>query len=89
MLTKVNIEQEEQKIFKEFFKIGFVIHYSEDYKYLLDLINLEEMSIIKIDKKNEIYIKVDSVTDNEFVPISKKEHQLLHKLFESWGWFDE
>ena len=79
----------EEEIFKEFFKIGFSVNYSEDNKYLVDLINTEEMSIIKIDKKGKRYIKVNSVNYSEFVPISFEEHQLLHKLFKIWGWFDE
>ena len=89
MPPKVNIEQEEQKIFKELFKIGFSTHYSEDNETLLEFINMEEMSIIKIDKKGKRYIKVDYVTYTNFVPISNKEHQLLHKLFELYGWFNE
>lgn len=89
MPTKVNIEQEEQKIFKELFKIGFSTHYSEDNKTLLEFINVEEMSIIKIDRKGKRYIKVDSVCYQNFVPISNKEHYWLNKLFELYGWFDE
>lgn len=81
-------EQKEQKIFKKFFKIGFSTHYSEDNEFLLDLINSKEMSIIKIDKKGKRYIKVDYITFNEFIPITLKEHQLLHELFELWEWFE-
>lgn len=79
-------ERLEEGIFQEFFKIGFSVKYSEDNKFLVDLINTEEMSVIKIDKKNKRYIKVDSVYYTSFVPITLKEHQLLHKLFKIWGW---
>ena len=79
----------EQEVFKKLFKIGFSVHYSKDNEFLVDFYNVEEMSVIKIDKKNKRYIKVDSIYYTSFVPISLKEHQLLHKLFEIWGWFDE
>ena len=82
-------EQEEQKIFKNFFKLGYSVHYSEDNKDLIEFINVEEMSIIKINKKSKRYMKLDNVIYSSFVPISAKEHILLHKLFELWGWFDE
>lgn len=78
----------EQQILKKFFKIGFVTHYSEDFEELIDLINIEEMSVIKINKESKRYIKVDSVYYSDFVPISLKEHQLLHELFTVWGWVE-
>lgn len=86
MLTK---QQQEQAIFKKLFKIGYSVQYSKDNEFLVDFYNVEEMSMIKINKKSKRYIKVDSIYYTSFVPITYKEHLLLHRLFEIWGWFDE
>lgn len=90
---KIKFEEQkellEQAIFKEFLKIGFSVRFSEDNKTLVDFYNAEEMSVIKIDKKNKRYIKVDSVYYTSFVPITLKEHQLLTLLFKIWGWIYE
>lgn len=88
-MIKEQEEQKEQKIFKELWKIGYSVHYSEDNQYLIDFYNIEEMSVIKVDKKNKRYIKVDSVYYTSFVPITSEEHYWLNKLFKIWRWFDE
>lgn len=85
----LNKKAKEHKVFKELFKIGFSLHRSEDNEFLLAFYNVEEMSVINVNKKSKRYIKVDSVFYEKFVPITLKEHQLLHRLFTIWGWIDE
>ena len=82
-------KQQEQAILKELFKIGYSVHYSQDNQYLIDFYNVEEMSVIKVNKKSKRYIKVESVYYTSFVPITSEEHYWLHRLFEIWGFFDE
>ena len=80
-------EQEEQKILKEFKKIGYESQSSPKNEKEFSMLSLN--ALIVINKKTKEYIKVNCYSLSEFVPISLKEHQLLHKLFEIWGWFDE
>lgn len=80
-------EQEEQKILKEFKKIGYEAQSSSKNEKEFSMLSLN--ALIVINKKTKEYIKVNCYNLTEFVPISLKEHQLLHRLFAIWGWFDE
>ncbi len=76
---------EEQKIFKEFEELGYEI---ERIGMAIYLRNKELDVEITIWLRNKIY----TCTLYKRVMaqlINLKEHQLLHKLFELWGWFDE
>ena len=77
----LSTEQKEQEIFKEL--------YSKNNEFLFKFYNVEEMSVIKVNKKSKRYIKVESVYYTSFFPITSEEHYWLNKLFEIWGWFDE
>lgn len=87
-LTVEKPQQTEQQILKKFEELGYELKVSNN-GYLIEFFNEDEMSVIKISKKNKRYIKVDCVYYSGFVPISFQEHQLLHELFKCWGWFDE
>ena len=77
------IEQEEQKILKEFEELGYECIIND--KYFLELRAKRICNLIHISKKYKWY-----GTDSEdILQIGMQEHQLLHKLFELWGWFDE
>ena len=79
-------EQEEKKILKEF---------EEDLEYRINtndekwLILSQYGKHIDINKKNKTYECYLLDVGTPYVPIEIKEHYLLHKLFELWGWFDE
>ena len=78
-------EQEEQKIFKEFEELGYTI---ENIGSILYLRNKEQDVDIKIWIFGKEYSC--SIYNRSLVSmITLQEHQLLHKLFEIWGWFDE
>lgn len=81
MPPKVNIEQEEQKIFKEFEKLGYSVCYNKNDVNILALYNNKQGSTINV--------FADKTYSCRYTDITVKEHQLLHKLFELWGWFDE
>ena len=70
-------KQEEQKIFKEFEKLDWVI----DDEY--------DCVIFRQYFSYEILINKEDMTYRSNISLNMKEHQLLHKLFELWGWFDE
>lgn len=81
------IELEEQKIFKEFEELGYEIernpHISEIY-----LTNKKADCKIVINKFKKFYYVREFYTP-EYQTLLLNEHQLLHKLFELWGWFDD
>lgn len=81
------VEQEEQKIFEEFKELGYEIKINNDN--VLKFIIKDEDIVLKIDKNFKEYKKF--YYDGIKVPenITLQEHQLLHKLFELLGWFDE
>ena len=81
------IEQEEQKIFKEFEELGYGIERNTDISEIY-LTNKRADCKIVINKFKETYYVREFYT-NEYQMLLQKEHQLLHKLFELWGWFDE
>lgn len=93
MSTKVNIEQEEQKIIqlfnnKNWVKIdedNLLIRFSKPYriKGISTIITIhKDMKSYEVYQLNEIGMTRNCV-------ITLELHQLLHKLFELWGWFDE
>lgn len=75
------IEQEEQKIFKEFEELGYRVCYNKNDFNILALYNDKQGSTINVFE--------DKTYNCSYTDITLKEHQLLHKLFELWGWFDE
>ena len=87
--------QQEQAIFKEFEELGYECVFSNNKKHLVLMKN------VKKDKYNGDYTKIISINSitkkyscyidesYSFDDITLQEHQLLHKLFEIWGWFDE
>lgn len=79
-------EQEEQKIFKEFEELGYEIDEIKGYNICLYKYyeKYDEDYAIIIDLKNKCYY-----CECMDVVIDMKIHQLLHKLFKLWGWFDE
>ena len=85
MPTKVNIEQEEQKIFNKLYEKGFTFSNSNGWLFIKKYsTQMQDCTIvISIDKYGKEYR-----TDDDFY-ISSEIHQLLHKLFELWWWFDE
>lgn len=76
-------EQEEQKIFKELENKGYEIHKIEGYNICLYKYyeKYDEEYAIIIDLKNKCYY-----CESMDVVIDMKIHQLLHQLFEIWGW---
>lgn len=87
MPTKVNIEQEEQKIFKEFKERGYVIEQNPNTSEIY-LISIEFDCKIVINKFKKYYYIREFYTP-EYQTLLLEEHILLHKLFELYGWFDE
>lgn len=80
-------EQEKQKIFKEFEELGYKIQKSVmGFNNIIYISNIENMSTIVIDTKNKLYSKHYTISFDSSMPITLQEHQLLHKLFEIWGW---
>lgn len=79
MLTK---EQQEQAILKKFEELGY--HITTNDKYLV-IFDSEKQFII--DKVQKQYFVSNWYNEHNRYCISLQEHQLLHKLFEIWGWF--
>lgn len=79
-------EQEEQKIYTEFEILGYEIQELTSY---ISMFNEIDGVYIYIDTRNKLYEKYDDFGENCSSLITLKEHQLLHQLFELWGWFDE
>ena len=75
-------EQEEQKIYKEFEKLGYRIIYNNDD--LLEFEHVKFLNNIEINKEHKWY----GNSSENIIQLDMKEHQLLHKLFELWGWFE-
>lgn len=75
-------EQQEQAIFKELEEFGWEYNEKPNNKMLFERYSQEYDSydFILIHKETKTY------TSNS---IDMKTHQLLHRLFEIWGWFDE
>lgn len=83
-VKQIIIEQEEQKIFKEFEELGYKKR-SSKFHYLY-LRRFDEDGLID----EEIIINLrDKKYDKRYNFLTLQEHQLLHKLFELYGWFDE
>ena len=79
------LEQEEQKIYEQIKELGYRIKEGllESDRYILGIYKgIGEGSLTLIIWKDRTY----SCTDNS---ITLKLHQLLHRLFKVWGWFDE
>ena len=84
-------EQEEQKIFKEFEELGYHIHYFYDDKGIITAKRITKYISSKKDNgyQLEIYCSFKDKTYSSNFILDMQLHQLLHKLFEIWGWFDE
>lgn len=83
-------EQEEQKIFKEFEELGYENKIHPTYSHMVYLVSDDEdpdlVLTIYINKESRAYWK--TYTGAEFECFTLREHLLLHKLFELWGWFE-
>lgn len=93
MIKEREKEKEEQKIFKEFEELGY--KWKED-EIFITLINQKNGKCIKINKNLKDYKCYDLFmtptllhTNNIALWVTLQEHQLLHRLFEIWGWFNE
>lgn len=87
-LVQQNKEQEEQKIFKEFEELGYRFRESSINKNVIAIECFEENSNVFC--KNRIWItKSKKSYWVGLGNISMQVHQLLHKLFKIWGWFDD
>lgn len=78
-------EQQEQEIFKQIKELGYGIKeglFDSDRYILCIYEGIGKDSLTLIIWKDKTY----SCSDNA-IPL--KLHQLLHKLFEIWGFFDE
>ena len=68
----------EQEVLKEFEKLEYrLFSKSENVIHLID------------EKKSKRYEKFYLANYCLTAELTMKEHQLLHKLFEIWDWFDE
>lgn len=76
----------EQEVFKEFEELGYVI--IKYNWYTIRLICKELDTTIEIDTEDRWYESKYTDYDRPQC-LTMKEHQLLHKLFKLWGWFDE
>lgn len=74
-----------EEVKKEWEKLGYEFSFKNENN-LLDIVNLEELSVIKIDIKGRKYIKVNCVNYSGFVPLTYEEHILLTKIFIALGW---
>jgi hypothetical protein len=83
MLTK---QQQEQEILKEFEELGYEIERNIDISEIY-LTNKKADCKIVINKFKKIYYVREFYTP-EYQMLLLNEHQLLHRLFEIWGWFD-
>lgn len=82
----------EQEVFKEWHKLGYHIHHFYDND--TGIIKAKRVTKYIPSKKDngfqlEIYCDFNSKTYSCNFNMTMQEHQLLHKLFELWGWFDE
>lgn len=87
------IGQEEQKIFKEFKDWNIVINdrnqcvLTKPHPIIKD--SIFRATINKEIKQYEVTLYNQSNKEILHSMITMEFHQLLHKLFELWGWFDE
>lgn len=93
MPTKVNIEQEEQKILKEF-KDWNIVTNTQNWCVLTKPHPIIKDSIYRatINKEIKQYVVTLYNQRNQQTLHSQTTmelHQLLHKLFTLWGWLDE
>jgi hypothetical protein len=73
----------EEQVFNDFKELGYSLKQNQDNnRYVLS--NEDEFFII-IGRKRQWYCKKDEHTS--YLPISVREHKLLHELFEIWEWF--
>lgn len=76
----------EQKIIEEFEKLGYKIMRNDEEFFIANhLIHEETIYVYKKIKKYD-GSNTKTWTNKSF---SMKEHLLLHRLFELWGWFNE
>ena len=74
-----------EEVKKEWQELGYEFITLKEEETLFYILNLEEMSVIKIDCKNKKYIKVSCIYYSDFIPTSFEEHQLLTKTFKALG----
>lgn len=77
----------EQEVFDEFEELGYKIKINNDD--VLQFIVKDEDVVLEINKKFKEYKEFCYCGILLPENITLKEHQLLHKLFSIWGWFDE
>lgn len=80
-MKQLILEQEEQKIFKEFEKLGYEVRQGKILGQSQVIIENDWLEIVIYKYEGTYRVWRGSV------PI--KIHQLLNKLFKLWGWFDE
>lgn len=75
----------EQEVLKEFEELEYRINTNNK-----DILTLSQYGKhIDINKNNKTYECYLIDVGEPYMPIELEEHQLLHKLFEIWDWFDE
>lgn len=78
-------EQEEQKIFKEFEELGYKIFYNGAYVVLVN--DFKKINIFTVGNAYS-YTCCSTTPPTTNAYLTMKEHQLLHRLFEIWGWLE-
>ena len=74
----------EEDIFKEFEELGYKKRNSQFHFLYLRRFNEDGL----IDEEIIINLR-DKKYEKKYSFLTLQEHQLLHRLFEIWGWFDE
>ena len=74
-----------EEVKKEWEELGYKLIRNGDF---IELLNKVKEEVFIIDTKHKQYSKTDDRVKFTLY-ITLEEHQLLHKLFEIWGWFDE
>lgn len=85
MAQEITKSQQEQAILKEFEELGYEYEKNQDSHQFIDY---EKEKVIVINSEIKSYAKCDADVRWPLY-VTSKEHQLLHQLFEIWGWFDE
>lgn len=81
-------EQEEQKIFKEFEELGYeIVERNTDISEIYLTNKIVDCKIVINKFKKNYYVR--EFYTPEYQTVLLNEHQLLHRLFTIWGWFNE
>lgn len=84
-----------KQVIKKWEELGYEIRYFSKSIHLVkeDRLGFKKTIVIAMDTKWYRPIYESNMYDEDqmyqFSEITFQEHQLLHKLFELWGWFDE